>query len=111
MHETLRIAYEKGQPVPQEIIEALQSKELPHTESTPERDLRRGLVLVAWGLGLALLGLGLWYGIDSNTIIGSDQDNASYIVGACTAGAGGIPGMIGVAYLILWWTKRNAPKA
>jgi len=105
LHETLRIAYEKGQPVPPELIEALQSNVAPKQESTPDRDLRQGLVLVAVGLGFAGLGYGLWYGLMSVSEI------AAYISGGSTAGFGAIPGLIGVAYLILWATRRKAPKA
>lgn len=105
MHETLRIAYEKGQPVPPELIEALQRNVAPRVISTPERDLRMGIVLVAVGLGFAGLGYGLWYGLMSVNEI------AAYVSGGSTAGFGAIPGFIGVAYLILWATRRNAPKA
>lgn len=102
LHETLRIAYEKGQPVPPELITALQSGVTPARPWTPERDLRRGLVLVGIGLGTAALGYGLWYGLMAV------NDMAAYITGGCVAGAGAIPGLIGVAYLILWATRRNA---
>ncbi len=105
MHETLRIAYEKGQPVPPELIEALQSNVAAKMASTPERDFRTGIVLVAVGLGFVGLGYGLWYGLMSVNEI------AAYVSGGSTAGFGAIPGLIGVAYLILWATKRNAPKA
>jgi len=104
MYETLRIAYEKGQPVPPEVIAALQTNVEPRME-TPERDLRRALVLIATGLGFCGIGLGLYYGISSVSVEGA------WISGAVTAGVGAIPGLIGVAYLILWATRRNAPKA
>jgi hypothetical protein len=104
LHETLRIAYEKGQPVPSELIDALKSGVTPVRPWTPESDLRRGLVLVGVGLGLAGLGYGLWYGLSSVSSI------AAYVSGGCVAGAGAIPGLIGVAYLILWATRRNAPR-
>lgn len=105
MHETLRIAYEKGQPVPPELIAALQSNSNLKTESTPDRDMRRAIVLIAVGLGLCGLGYGLWYGLSSV------NDIAAYVTGGSVAGAGAIPGLIGVAYLILWLSKRNAPKS
>ena len=54
LHETLRIAYEKGQPVPPELIDALvnEPKEQRQREllPTPDRDFRRGLVLVFIGV-------------------------------------------------------------
>ncbi|HZK99339.1 MAG TPA: DUF6249 domain-containing protein [Caulobacteraceae bacterium] len=105
MHETLRIAYEKGQPVPPEMIAALQSNQTLRVESTPERDLRRAIVLIAVGLGLCVLGYGMWYGLSSVS------DIAAYVTGGSIAGAGAIPGLIGVAYLILYVTRRGATKA
>ena len=105
MHETLRIAFEKGQPVPPELIAALQSNVAPRVVLTPERDLRRGVVLIAVGLGFCGLGYGIWYGLMSVNEI------AAYTSGASTAGVGAIPGLIGLAYLLLWATRRNQPKA
>ncbi len=104
MYETLRVAYEKGQPVPPEMIAALQTNVEPRM-ATPERDLRRAIVLIAVGLGLCGLGYGLYYGLSSV------NDIAAYTTGGSVAGAGAIPGLIGVAYLILWLTRRNTPKA
>ena len=40
MHDTLRVAFEKGQPVPPEVIEALQSNVADRLAPTAERDLR-----------------------------------------------------------------------
>ena len=105
MHETLRIAFEKGQPVPPELITALQSNIAPRRPSTPESDLRRAVVLIAVGLGFVGLGYGLWYGLMSA------NETAAYIAGGCTAGVGAIPGLIGVAHLLLWATRRNVPRA
>jgi hypothetical protein len=105
LHETLRIAFEKGQPVPPDLIKALQSGLPAPTASTPDRDLRKALVLIAVGLGLAGLGYGMWYGLMSVS-----QEGA-YITGGAIAGAGAIPGLIGVAYLVLWATRRNRTSA
>lgn len=109
LHETLRIAYEKGQPVPPELIEALindggaAARTAP--VSTPERDLRRGMVLVFVGLGCALAGYALYLGI------GVFSDDAAWITAESMAAAGAIPGFIGLAYLVLWLVKRNSAKA
>jgi hypothetical protein len=35
---------------------------------------------------------------------------AAGIIGGSTAGAGAIPGFIGVAYLVLWLSKRGGPR-
>ena len=104
MHETLRIAFERGQPVPPELITALQSNISPRRLTTPENDLRRAVVLIAVGLGLAALGYGLWYGLMSV------NEQAAYIAGGATAGSGAIPGFIGVAHLVLWAGRRGAAK-
>jgi hypothetical protein len=108
MHETLRVAYEKGQPVPPELIERLTasaSRQSYVHSSAPDADLRRAVVLIAVGLGLAGLGLGFGYGLSYASEIGAR------VVGGIIAGSGAIPGFIGVAYLVLWLLKRNAPKA
>jgi hypothetical protein len=104
LHETLRVAYEKGQPVPPELIESLQSKVSERSMPTPERDLRRAIVLIFVGAGLCGLGYAMWYGLMSV------DDTGAWITGTSIAGAGAIPGLIGLAYLVLWLTKRNAPK-
>lgn len=106
LYDTVRAAYEKGQPVPPELISALQTDGAPPRRmDTPERDLRRAIILIAVGLGMAGLGYGLWYGLMSV------NDISAYITGGSVAGSGAIPGMLGVAYFILWLTRRNAPKA
>ncbi len=105
MHETLRVALEKGQPLPAELIAALQNQIPVSRLSTPERDLRNAVVLIAVGLGLVGLGYGMWYGLMSVTEVGA------YITGGCIAGAGAIPGLIGVAYLVLWAARRNKTQA
>jgi hypothetical protein len=101
MQQTLRTALEKGQTLPTELVTALQSDMSANAIPTPERDLRRGIVLIAVALGFCLLGYGLWFGLMSV------DDTAAYITGGSTAGFGAIPGLIGVAYLILWATKRS----
>jgi hypothetical protein len=101
MHETLRIAFEKGQPLPPELILALQSNIAPRRPTTPESDLRRAIILIALGLGLCGLGYGLWYGLMSV------NDIAAYVSGGSIAGLGAIPGLVGVGHLVLWATRRG----
>ena len=50
--ETLRLAIEKGVPIPPELIAAAKG------ETTPERDLRRGIRQIFIGIGLGVL---LWF--------------------------------------------------
>lgn len=103
LHETLRVAYEKGQAPPPELIEKLTSGAMVNinTGSAPESDLRRAIVLIAVGIGLGLLGLFLGYGISMGSPIGG------WITGGAIAGSGAIPGMVGLAYLFLWLGKRH----
>lgn len=108
MQDIVRIAYEKGQPVSPELVSAIQSSLAVKTPSTRESDLRRAIIFIAVGLGFVGLGYGIWYGLMSV------DDMAAYISGGCTAGAGAIPLMIGIAYLILWATgskKSSAAKS
>lgn len=107
--DTLKIAYEKGQPVPPELIEALQRGSTPNDESPAispaESDLRRAIVLISVGVGIALLGYGLYYGISY------ESEEGGAITGAAVAGIGAIPGLIGVAYLLLWLARRQPSKS
>jgi len=105
LHETLRIAYEKGQPPPPELVEKL-TADAPSAgmgAGGRDADLRRAVVLIAVGLGLAGLGFCLGLGITQASDVGG------WIAGGAIAGAGAIPGFIGLAYLILWLGTRNRP--
>ncbi|HWF75536.1 MAG TPA: DUF6249 domain-containing protein [Caulobacteraceae bacterium] len=106
LHETLRTAYEKGQPPPPELIERLtgggDDQSLRRVGTASESDLRRAIVLISVGIGLGMLGLGLGYGISLADSVGG------WITGAAIAGSGAIPGMIGLAYLFLWLGKRHS---
>jgi hypothetical protein len=102
LHDTLRLAYERGQPAPPELISALQASTAPRAPSTPERDLRMGVILISVGLSMCGLGYGLWFGFMSV------NDVAAYIIGGSTAGLGSVPGLIGLAYLLLWVTRRKS---
>jgi hypothetical protein len=105
MQKTLRAAIDKGQPLPPELIAALQSdtRNEPYFRG-PESDLRRGLVLIFTGVGLGLLGFALWFGLGS--IAGHHVGD---IVGASVAGGGAIPGLIGFAYLLVYYLHRRQP--
>jgi hypothetical protein len=85
-HETIRLAIEKGQPLPPELLD-------PMIRRDPAlRDLRRGLLLLAVGLG-ACLYLGL------SPLPGVHREWA----------AGFIPGLMGLAYLATWAIGRRTP--
>lgn len=105
MQETLRMALDKGASLPPELVTALQHSVTVRAIPTREGDLRRAIVLIAVGLGCVGLGYGLWYGLMSV------DDMAAYITGGSVAGAGAIPGLIGVGYLVLWATGASKSKA
>ena len=60
MYETMRTAYERGQPVPPQFVEAMSRRDAEreienvaaYTRPPSERDLRRGIVWTAVGVGL-----------------------------------------------------------
>ena len=92
LHDTLRIAYERGQPVDPAIIAAIQQGE--KVRPTAERDLRAGIILLAIAAALVTLGL----------VIGHHEgDDGAYIM----AGIAAFPGFIGVAFLAFWAAKRG----
>jgi len=93
LHETLRVAYEKGQPVPPEMIEALQSNRL---RPQPDRDLRRGIVLLCVAAAMVVFGLML------NQISETEGHALWPIVGGAA-----FPGFIGVGYIAFWLASRR----
>jgi len=111
LYDLMRTAYEKGQPVPPELVASLTKEEssdpVAASRSGRSSDLRRAIVLIAVGLGLAGLGAGFGYGLSFAS------HTAGAIVGGIIAGTGAIPGFIGVAYLILAMASsgRQAPEA
>ena len=87
MAETVRAAIERGQPLPAEVVEALKPEPDQRRPNTPQRDLRRGLMLVAVALGLVaagMLGLGDGGHVEHSAIA-----------------AAAIPGFLGVAFILM----------
>lgn len=113
LHETLRLAFEKGQPVPPEIVEALTRRRggaaaaLEEVQTYPvadrgQRDLRRGVVWLAVGLGFVAVGAAFYVGLYD--VGGAPETFASF------AAIGAIPACIGLAFLALWWFTRKEGK-
>jgi len=93
MQQTVRAAIEKGQPLPPELVEALSKDVRPNRVPSAQRDLRIGVILLSVSIGIALMG----------SAIGMVEGDALFpIVGAAT-----IPGMIGVAFIILSFFNPN----
>jgi len=93
MQATVRAAIEKGQPLPPELVEALSKDVRPRVVSSAHRDMRIGVILLFVAGGVALTGIAL----------GQINDNAMF----GTVSGAAIPGMIGLAFIILSFFNPN----
>jgi len=93
LHDTLRLAYEKGQPVPPEMIEALQSSRIA---PQPDRDLRRGIVLLCVAAAMVVFG----------TMINQISETEGHALWPIVGGAA-FPGFIGIGYIAFWLASRR----
>ena len=80
--QTLRAAVQQGQQLTPELMAVL-----GEPVSTAKADLRRGVIAIAIGLGIAALGL-----------LGGDEIYEKWTI----VGIGAMPTIIGLAYLGLW---------
>lgn len=101
LYDLMRAAVDRGQPLPPELVASLTAETETQTARGADADLRRAIVLMAVGVGLASLGGLLGWGISMASPIGGA------ITGGVIAGCGAIPGFIGVAFLILWAVGRS----
>lgn len=92
MQATLRSAIEKGQSLPPEVIDAL-SKDNLKPPATAARDLRLGVILLAVSIGIAVFGYAVSF----------EEMDAFYPI----SGIAAIPGMIGLAFVILSFFNKN----
>ena len=83
LHRTVQMMVEKGQPVPAALL-------APPAVPRPRSDLRRGVILIAIGLGVMT-----FFGVEDG------WHDSAWALGL-------IPGLIGVGYLIVW--KLEAKK-
>ena len=96
MAETLRVAIEKGQPLPDEVIQAMSSNvRTPGLPPSPQRDIRTGVIWLV--VGLAFLTLGL--------VISFEEPDVFFPM----AGIAAFPIFIGLAFVALGLI--NKPKA
>ncbi|MGE5567010.1 MAG: DUF6249 domain-containing protein [Parcubacteria group bacterium] len=93
LHDTLRLAYEKGQPVPPEMIEALQTD---RARPQPDRDLRRGIVLLCIALAMVVFGL----------MVGQIPETEGHATWPMV-GVAAFPGFIGIGYIAFWLASRR----
>ena len=102
LYDLMRVAVDKGQPLPPELVASLSTENERPVSRGADSDMRRAVVLIAVGLGLAMFGALLGWGISFASPIGGA------ITGGIIAGCGAIPGFIGLAFLILWLLGRQA---
>ena len=113
MYETMRTAYERGQPVPPEFVDAM-TRRAPErafddvaafSRPPAERDLRRGVVWTAVGVGLILIGI-----ISAAANWGVSWSDGRTDALATCAVLGAVPLCIGLAFLALWFfSSRKSP--
>ncbi|HEY9218199.1 MAG TPA: DUF6249 domain-containing protein [Phenylobacterium sp.] len=96
LQDTLRAAVERGEPIPPEVVAAIST---PAKEARvasrvhPDQDLRQGIVWLAVGFGIAMMGY----------FIGFNEPDAT----APMLGVAAIPGFIGLAFILLWFAGRK----
>jgi hypothetical protein len=94
MQETLRLAIEKGQPLPAEVVDAMSTNvQTLRQPPSPSRDLRIGIIWLGVAIGLAAFGVAL----------GFEEPDAVFPLVACAA----FPGFIGLAFIVLGLLNRT----
>jgi hypothetical protein len=94
LQETLRMAIEKGQPLPTEIVEAMSTNvRTLRAPPSPGRDLRIGIIWLGVAIGLAAFGVAL----------GFEEPDAVFPLVACAC----FPGFIGLAFIVLGLINRT----
>ncbi|MDE0451341.1 MAG: DUF6249 domain-containing protein [Gammaproteobacteria bacterium] len=90
VQETVRTAIEQGQQLTPEILERL--GQTPQRAKSENSDLRRGVILIAAGIGVAAIG----------ALAGEDEGTVRLFLTL-----GFLPFMVGIAYLGLWRFDRS----
>ena len=91
--DTLRVAYDRGQPVPPELFEALTAADVK-AEASPDRDLRTGIILIAVAFAFIVFGFG---------IADATGEDRTVVIAA----AGAFPGFVGIGHLVFWIAQRG----
>lgn len=85
---TIRAAIEKGQELPAEFLETISN---PKKKPKKDQDLRRGVVLIATGLGIGAFGY----------LVGKEDAMGPLM------GIGSIPLLIGLGLTLLWVVRTR----
>ena len=100
MQATVRAAIDKGQPLPPEVIEALSTEATKNIPSR-SRDIRRGVIWLAVGVGLAA------FGLVNDMPWGRDSWDHGGDFGGGLLGIACIPITIGLAFIVLSFFNKN----
>ena len=96
MAETVRVAIEKGQPLPNELIDALSTNvRSPGLPASPQRDLRTGIIWMGVGIGLAGMGFAISF----------EEPDALFPF----LGIAAFPIFIGLAFIALGLLNKTKP--
>lgn len=100
MQATVRAAIDKGQPLPPEVIDALSTEATKNIPSRT-RDIRRGIIWLAVGIGMAAFSL-----INDLRGFGDDWSDGPNFDGGLL-GMAAIPITIGLAFIVLSFFNKN----
>ena len=101
MQATVRAAIDKGQSLPPEVIEAL-SHEATRNIASRSRDIRRGIIWLAVGIGMAAFSL-----INDLTGDGDSWDGNGPNIDGSLLGIAAIPVTVGLAFIVLSFFNKN----
>jgi hypothetical protein len=99
VQETVRRAIDKGQDMPPEVIDAL-TKDVTRNLPSRTRDIRRGVMWLATGIGLSAFALISSAGWGHDDHWGGNADNG-------LLGFAAIPITIGLAFIVLSFFNKN----
>ena len=98
LQQTVRHAIDKGQELPPELIDAM-TRDVASKLPSRTRDLRRGVIWLAVGVGLAA------FGAITGGSFGNDWDGNHFDTGLM--GIAAIPATIGLAFIVLSFFNKN----
>jgi uncharacterized membrane protein len=98
MQQTVRHAIDKGQELPPELIDAM-TRDVASKLPSRTRDLRRGVIWLAVGIGIAAFSL--------LTDMGWDNGNDWREIGGGLLGISAIPTTVGLAFIVLSFFNKN----
>ena len=99
IQETVRHAVDKGQALPPELIDAL-TKDVQKSLPSRTKDIRRGVLWLATGLGVGAFSLVTGWGLGWDRDFGGRADTS-------LLGIAAIPVTIGLAYIVLSFFNPN----